>query len=333
MFDTIFPLIISDTDLTLWSECELRWFRARCQCLTRTEFNVDLTAGGAFASGMESVRKAYYNDKLPAREAIDLGKATILTLMHSQNVSDDELKSPERMAFALEKYFKEFPLEDEDIIPAQLEDGSFAIEHKLTAELPILHPVYKIPLIFKGKLDLLAQRMNRLTLVDEKTTKQISSNLDSLLATEGQFIGYAWLARQHGITISAAEIRKIAIQKTDIKFKAFDVPITDFMIGAWEQAFLTKVKNMVLKYLMVTENPDKFKDYFVPDYKLGCTAYFKACPFQDGCTTKFGESFIETNFTQMVWNSETRMTVPLTEFKKLVSESDDLVTLEMSEHD
>jgi hypothetical protein len=323
---TLFPLVLSNTDLSSWSSCQLKWYRERCQSWRKPSFNNDLAAGGSFAKGLETVRKAYYNDKLPAVEAIDLGYYTVIENLHEEmaksNTSTETLKSPERMGLALKEYFRYFPLDNEEVIPAQLEDGTYAIEHKFTVELPILHPELGVPLIFKGKLDMLAQSMGRIYIEDEKTTKAIKSNEADLLATAGQFIGYAWLAREKGIITVGAKVRKIAIQIKEIKCEEIEIPITDYMINLWYESMLSKVTEMVEKYKATMED-NNFKSHFVPDFQHGCTSFFRPCSFQDGCKSKYGENFISSNYQQLVWDSESRKEIPLTEYRTLLGLEND----------
>jgi hypothetical protein len=323
---TLFPLVLSNTDLSSWSSCQLKWFRERCQSWRKPSFNNDLAAGGSFAKGLETVRKAYYNDKLSAIEVIDLGYYTVIESLHDEmaksNASTETLKSPERMGLALKEYFRYFPLDNEEVIPAQLEDGTHAIEHKFTVELPILHPELGVPLIFKGKLDMFAQSMGRTYIVDEKTTKAIKSNEADLLATAGQFIGYAWLAREKGIITVGAKVRKIAIQIKEIKCEEIEIPITDYMINLWYESMLSKVTEMVEKYKATMEGSN-FKSHFVPDFQHGCTSFFRPCSFQDGCKSKYGENFISSNYEQLVWDSESRKEIPLTEYRTLLGLEND----------
>lgn len=314
---TIFPLILSNTDMSLWSQCHLRWFRERCQCLKKYAVNIDLEAGGAFAKGLEVTRKAFYNDGVPSQEAILLGYNTILDTMYEREADSDPLKSPERMALAIVEYFRVFPLDEEEVIPCVLEDGSHAIEHKLTVELPFNHPELDVPLIFKGKLDSLSTSIGRTYIVDEKTTKQIAYNEGDKLRTSGQFIGYAWLARKHGIEVAGAKVRKVAIQVKEIKVKEFEFPITDYMIDLWERAMFAKVSAMVAHYKQFQISED-FIEAFQPDYQLGCTAYNRPCRFMDGCTSVHGEKFLEAEFEQLVWDSESQTEVSLSDFRKLV---------------
>lgn|SRR5574343_179000 len=316
---TIFPLIISNTDLNLLSQCELKWFRERCQCLRKQSFNIDLTAGGSFAKGLELTRKAFYQDKKDSETSIEIGYNYILEEMHEKMKFEntDVLKSPERMALALKEYFKKWPLEDVEVIPAEREDGSFAIEHTITKELPVLHPELGVPLIFKGKLDMLATEMGRTWIVDEKTTKQISSNTGEMLRPAGQFAGYKWLAKQEGLEVQGVKIRKVAIQVREIKLEEFQIPITDFMVERWYSSLLNKLTNIANKYKSYISGED-FVSYFLPDYQQGCTSFNKSCPFVDGCVSANGEKFIKSEFEQIVWDAVNSREVSIDEYRELM---------------
>jgi len=169
-----------------------------------------------------------------------------------------------------------------------------------------------------------AVERGRTYIVDEKTTKAISANTADLLATAGQFIGYAWLARTQGITVSGAKIRKVAIQVKQIVVEEFEIPITEFQIDLWYKSLLYNVNCMVDSYKATMDNyPDTlFTDYFIPDFQHGCTSFFRACPFQDGCKSKYGENFIESNFQQVCWDSEARTEIPLADFRQLLGLGD-----------
>lgn len=316
---TIFPLIISNTDLTLLSQCELRWYRERSQCLRKYGFNIDLTAGAAFAKGIELTRTAFYFSKLDSREAIEIGYEHILESMHESMKDEDTdvLKSPERMALALKDYFKKFPLESSECIPMEREDGSFAIEHTLTAELPVLHPELDVPLIFKGKLDMLGREMGRLYTFDEKTCKTIASNSAAMLKTAGQFIGYSWLAREKGIIIEGAKVRKVAIQVKETKVEEIQIPITEYMVDMWFKSLVNKLEDLVSKYKLITKGKD-FNDVLTRDYQLGCTSFNKPCGYADACASSFGEKFLATEFEQLVWDSEGRKEVSIEEYRTLM---------------
>lgn len=328
---TLFPLIWSNTSLSLLSECELKFFRVAVQNLRKPSFNIDLSAGASFAKGLQTTRELYYNERYSSEEAIEIGATTVVEKLQSAMLSDNDetyLKSPERMALALKTYFKRFPLEEEELIPSLLEDGTGAIEHKLTCELPILHPELGIPLIFKGKLDMLATDGNgRNYIVDEKTTKAISSNTGSLMAASGQFLGYAWLLKQKGIDVHEAQIRKIAIQVKEIKVEPFTIALTPFAVENWYNSMLVKISKAAHAYSQYLQLPEAERTYFPPDFQSGCTSFFRPCQFMESCVSSSGDKALKdirpdgtgmSDFQQLVWESEKREEIPLADYRKLL---------------
>ena len=340
---TLFPLIISNTDMELWSHCELKWFRERCQHLSKPGFNINLKAGGSFASGLETVRKLYFNEGYSSEDAVEIGSQTCIDLLQKQielslievPYSDRNfLKNPQRMGLAVKQYFRKFPLEDEEIVPAILEDGTRAFEHKLTIELPILHPELEVPLIFKGILDLIQKdRYGRTYIVDDKTASAIYANTGEVIIASGQQIGYAFLARENGIKVNECQIRKVAILANEIKIpEPYLIPITPFILEKWLVGFISKVNTMVEKYklykesqLRGTENIET--NYFFPDYYVGCSVYNQPCMFIGSCTSKGEyESLLDiaddglgrSDFQQTCYNKENKERVSLQEYRNLL---------------
>jgi hypothetical protein len=74
---------------------------------------------------------------------------------------------------------------------------------------------------------------------------------------------------------------------------------------------------MVDKYKETMQGTD-FKEHFIPDYQHGCTSFFRPCPFQDGCKSKYGENFIESNFQQLAYDSQNRQEIPLADYRQLL---------------
>jgi hypothetical protein len=56
---------------------------------------------------------------------------------------------------------------------------------------------------------------------------------------------------------------------------------------------------------------------FLPDYGLGCTAYYKPCQFVDACTNEGGFKILHGKFSdykQVIWYSKNQIEVPLNEY-------------------
>ena len=332
---TLFPQIISNTDLSLISQCQFKWFRTRVQHLKKnvSSYNADLEAGGAYAYATQRVREAFYDKGKSAEEALEIGKFFLKERMEKEANGydiDSELKNPQRMCTALEAYFKKWPLEEEEFIPLQRIDGTYAIEQSLTAQLSVIHPETGKPLIFKGKLDNFPKRNDRIYIMDEKTTKNIRYNEAQLRQASGQFLGYAWLAKQHGIEVTDTRVRLIAIQQREIKLEEFIIPATPFAVNRWYNSTvnkLTVLSNKYKAYLDTAKSANSFVDetlFFDPDYEIGCTSYNKPCQFIESCTLETdNEALQETNlgilglsqFTQNSWDSETRTVISLKDLR------------------
>lgn len=326
--DTLFPLTFSHSMMqTMWS-CELKWFRLYCQRLVSGEArNPDLIAGGHFAKACEIVRKAYYNDKISVDNAIDLGYNSIL----ESEDTGDYVKSNERVALSLKKYFQRFPL-DNNITPIRLANGEHAIEYTFEFDLGIEHP--DIPgtnIKYKGKLDGLYEKKhqgNRVSVyvVDEKTTGSVfrlqGTQLIDLVKeenkykTEGQFIGYHWAARQLGVKTNASLIYKVPIMKEYEPAFCLEVPINDFMIDIWCSTLHNKIEELKDKYLYY-KNEDRLPHYsFYPVLTdSACNSWGRNCAYVEGCKKKEGEEILGISFQQQVYDSKAKKSISLKEYK------------------
>lgn len=327
--DSIFPINFSNSMLQDVHKCELLFFRKYCQRLTRWEIkNPDLIAGGLFAKGCQIIREAYYNDKISVDEAIERGHNYIL----ESEATGDYLKSNERVAFTLKKYFERYPLNG-DLTPVQLQDGTYAIEYAFEFDLGIPHP--EIPnqnLIYKGKLDGLYEktyRGNRIAthVVDEKTTKTVSRLNGTKLVdivkeedkyrTDGQFIGYHWAARQLGVNTESSLVYKVPIAKEHEHAICLEIPINQFMIDSWYYSTVGKIRELLEKYRVfkaLGENPNRT---FYPTYDgYACMSYNSSCNFTEGCRSKDGEEILNSTYQQKVWLSSEQREVSLKEYKQ-----------------
>lgn len=332
--DSLFPINFSNSMMQDIWKCELLFFRKHCQRLVNnTSKSSDLIAGGHFATGCELIRKAYFNDNLSIDNAIDIGYNYIL----DAEDTGDNIKSNERMALTLKKYFTRFPL-DSELTPVKLANGEHAIEYNFEFDLGIEHP--EIPnqnIVFKGKLDGLYEKKfqgNRVAcyVVDEKTTGQVSRlkgtkiidivKEENIYKTEGQFIGYHWAARQLGVQTTASLIYKVPIATNHEDAFELNIPINDFMIQQWSISTVNKIAELVEKYKYYKENQDVVGFHpqfsFYPSYTgNSCMAYSRPCTYTDGCKNKEGEEILAASMKQVCWDSTTKTEVPLKQFKLL----------------
>lgn len=326
---TLFPINFSNSMLASLAVCELKFFRENIQKLSNGEKSHHLIAGTLFAKGCEIIRKSYFNEGMLEEDAIDEGCYYILLAEDT----GDSLKSNERLALTLRKYFQRFPLSS-GLKPCKLIDGTFAIEYSFEFDLGIPHP--EIPeqnLIFKGKLDGLYEKtlptlQVKRYVVDEKTASSVHritgtkivdiQKEEAAFKTDSQLLIYHWAARKLGIETQASLIRKIPILTKHEDAFELDIPINQFMIDMWWDSTINQINELVEKYKFYKAKGGLPQVAFKPVYKgTNCTVWGSKCKFMDGCLSKDGEAILQSSFQQIVSSSDDPTGVPLEEYKKL----------------
>jgi hypothetical protein len=201
---------------------------------------------------------------------------------------------------------------------------------------PILHPTLKLPLLFSGRLDMLASYAGGIYMVDEKTTgSYFSKSWAAQWETRGQFTGYKWLGQQSGIPIlqnlSGAIIRGICLPSStatnedtkqkfysnieSIKHQQAITARSQYEVDNWHRSMVSTVQHMLTQYTAYLEHgetePEKF---FSGNWGSSCTDYGKGCPLIDTCKSINGERFLEGNYEQYIWRPEQHKRQLLSEY-------------------
>jgi hypothetical protein len=329
ILQTLFPINFSNSMLSDLATCELKFFRSQIQKLNNNTTSHHLIAGAHFATGCEIVRKSYFNEAKSIDDSIDAGYTYILLAEDT----GDSLKSNERMAETLKKYFTAFPL-DATMRPCKLVDGTFAIEYGFEFDLGIPHP--EIPgtnLVYKGKLDglyekVLPNKQIARYVVDEKTCSTVlrvagtkSPDLvkeSAAYMTDAQLISYNWAARKLGVTTTASLIRKVPILTKHEDAFELEIPVNNFMIDRWWDATRDTINELVEKYNYHKVNGGLPQKVFKPIYKgTSCTVWGSKCKYMAGCLSKNGEEVLANSFQQIVKSSEDTTGMSLVDYKKL----------------
>lgn len=330
--ETLFPLSFSASMLEDMYGCPQLFFKKYCQRLVGSGRSVDLYAGGLMANALEIVRKAYYNDKLPESEAIELG----CEFIGSSPETGDNLKSNVRLSQALERYFKTFPLSS-GLAPCELADATYAIEYPFSLDLGLPHP--EIPgtnLLFKGKLDFIGERSNFMGklerfVVDDKTASRISRipgskeiDVDRERAQymmRGQFKAYNFAAKMLGMGVVGTIVRKIPLTaSSDAPFEIV-VPCTEYELELWLYSVQNKIREFLERYKAFKKDRNFSPNYtFFPIDGSGtsCYTYARPCNFMVSCKNKDGEEIIQMSYRQGVRDSESGVEIPLIEYKQKV---------------
>lgn len=335
---TFFPIVLDSTQLESMN-CPIRFFHNHVQHISEGG-NVHLTAGRAFATGIQVVREQFYNHKQSMSDSISAGIEALYAEYGDNYFEWNPEKSADRMALALEGYFNEFDLRYDDVQPLQLESGNYSIEYSLMEEIvdtngePILHPILKVPLLFSGRLDLLATYAGKSFIVDEKTTGgYFNTNWAKQWETRGQFTAYCWLGRQSKYEelkrLNGAIIRGISLPKStakdeekrlafysnidNIKFNYTLTNRNDFEVACWHRDMVRKVQTMVKAYTQYVDNGSKNPElFFAGNWGGECTSY-NGCYYQETCKSPNGNHFLESK-EQHIWRPELHDRQPLAEF-------------------
>ena len=327
---TFFPLIWDSTQLAEAKACETSFYRRHIQHLNGEE-STDLIAGAAFAEGTHVARRAIYTEGKSVQEGVGEGITALYTSYGDHYNQWKEAKSVERMALALESYFAEYHPDYDDFRPIQLEDGSHAMEYNLMAEIrlpngePILHPTLRLPLLFNGRLDLLAEYAGEPWLVDEKTTgSYFTQTWPSSWNMRDQFTAYCWLAGQSGRPelekLRKCMIRGISLPSSSSKnedtrrnfysdignIKHMIAPTyrTDFMIENWYNSMIQTIVRLLGKYEMVQRSESKSPHaFFLKNGGSHCVSYGHNCFFTESCMNQNDEKYLEVE-EQYIWRPD-----------------------------
>jgi len=333
----MFPHTIDSTMLAAFRSCPQKMFRTYVQHWKPQSESVHLIAGGAFAKGIEVARKAYFEgirvsadisyapdatgvevrkvDWITAdnpeigghREtAEELGIAALLAAYGDFECPSDSAKSIERTAGALEFYFNAYPLGEDGMDPIQLPNGKRGIEYSFAHPLPVNHPVTGDPLLYTGRSDMIAEYLNGIYIVDEKTTSQLGASWPRQWEMRSQFTGYAWAALEDGIKTDGAIIRGVSILKTK-----YDTLQAITYRGDWE----------IERWLAQTvRDLTRMKECWEAgwwDYNMdtACGEY-GGCSLLQICKSKEPEGWLESYFEQRVWDPLARKQLSVEEWEQ-----------------
>lgn len=266
---------------------------------------VDLIAGGAFAAGMETMRRAYYEDGKDTGECLNEGVAALYRQYGGFMPEGKTNKTPERMAGALAFYAQQCPLEQERLIPLMLPDGRRMIEVGFNFPIPVQHPDKPQLLTYCGRFDALCLDEHDVAwVVDEKTTSQMGEKWSNQWPLDSQMTGYVWGARrlleQHGFDyeVGGAIINGIAIRLRDYEHVRIVTYRQDWEVDRWFGQMLRDVER--LKGAHLSGEYDMTLDH-------ACAFYNNPCEFAPLCLSRNPERLLQSGgWKEVRWNPVTR---------------------------
>ena len=281
-----FPTLLDSTMLSCFDSCERKFFYEFICHLAPLAISPHLHAGGAFARGIEIVRRSYYEQHRPLPAALADGARALITFHGDFNPKLAPIKSCENMLAALYSYFETYPPATDPYQPLIFPSGKPAVEFTFAIPTEVSHPETGEPLLYAGRADMIALYNDSLMcLVDEKTTGSISTKWADKWAMRGQFMGYCYAAQQSGYPISHCLIRGIGILKTKFSHIETLEHYPNFQLDAWWRTLNIKLERMVAAWESgLADDINALARSYIQSYGDGCSSY-AGCMFLDLCTS------------------------------------------------
>lgn len=301
----MFPHTIDSTMLAAFRSCPQKMFRTYVQHWKPKAESVHLVAGGAFAKGIEVARKAFFDQGASRDDAEALGLAALMTAYGDFSCPSDSAKSLERMCGALEFYLASYPLGDDGMLP-HVVGGKNAIEFSFAEPLNIVHPVTGNPILYTGRSDLIADYMNGIYVVDEKTTSSLGASWSRQWEMRSQFTGYIWAARRAGIEASGAVVRGVSILKTKYDTQQAITHRGQHEIDRWEKQVERDLQRMIQMWS---------EGYWDHNLDHACGEY-GGCSMVEICKSPTPDDWLPIYFEQRVWDPLARRQLSVEEWEK-----------------
>jgi hypothetical protein len=290
---TEFPELIDNTARELFFTCPQKFFRSTIQKLGPRFTSPHLHFGGAFAAGLEAIRKSAYDEGASDQEALDAGLVAAIKFWGDYVPPEDHLKNFENLLLALDYYVTVNPPSTDHIRPIKLSSGKHAIEFNFALPLPdTKHPVTGNPILYGGRFDMFAEFNNAPFIMDDKTTSRLGPTWRKQWVLNSQMTGYCWAAKEYGMPVVGAIIRGQSILSKSFDSLEEVVYRPPWMMERWLEQLIKDVHRMIAAW--------EQQSY---DYAIGsaCAAY-GGCEFLRLCQSPNPESWIKTDYKNKHWN-------------------------------
>lgn len=289
---TAFPDVIDNTAREQFSTCPMRFKYSSIWKLTPARTSIHLHAGGAYAAGLEAMRKAFYDCHVSEADALATGIEALVRFYGDYEPEEKDLKTCERMVMALISYVDQYPLATDIVRPLQLPNGKHAVEFTFAIPIDVTHPTTGNPILYAGRYDFLGVRDGSLFVVDDKTTSRLGATWAAQWDLNSQFTGYCWAAKQFDYPVVGAIIRGQSILKTGTEHAQAIIYRPDWQIERWYENLCRNVERAIAAWHTGTY-----------DYALGasCSAY-SGCEFKKLCLSQNPTNWIPGNYVQRHWN-------------------------------
>ena len=296
-----FPTVLDSSLLAAFRSCHQKGFLEYFQHYKPRTPSVHLHAGAAYAAGLEAAREAFFLHGKPEEEAIVEGLHALLVHYGDFPCPEDSPKSAGRMAGALEYYFSQYPLSEDKCVPVTLPSGKKGIEFSFAEPIDASHPETGDPLIYVGRMDMIAEYAGAIYGEDDKTTSQLGASWSKQWDLRSQFTAYCWGAGRAGFPLQGFLVRGVSILKTKYETQQALTYRPAWMIERWYDQLLRDVAAMKGCW-----------ESGIWDYDLdhACTEY-GGCIFRKVCMSQDPTPWLVQDFERRRWDPVTREEAPL----------------------
>jgi len=257
--------------------------------------SIHLTAGGAFAAGLEAYRMAYYAQEAGHRPSLAAAFRAAVSYWGPYEPPMDTNKSLPAVLEALQAYFTEWwPAETDLLQPHRRRDGAPSVEFSFSIPLPgLYHPETNDPLFYVGRLDMLGTFNGQLFVVDEKTTSQMGAAWTKNWDLRGQFTGYVWAAKELlSLPVVGAIVRGVCFRKYDLDHAEVLTYRPAWLVDEW----MSRTQEAIAQCLQWWD-----RDLYFPNHDNSCTAY-GGCKYLPLCTKADPEPWIAMDYEVDRWD-------------------------------
>lgn len=284
-----FPHIIDNTQRGTFIECPTKWRNSFLWNRAPASPNVHLHAGGAFAAGLETTRKAFYRDGKSDAEARSMGLQRLWEFYGTFEPDErDKQKDWRNMSKALVAYFDRYQLGSDYLQPFMVA-GEPLVELTFAQPIDVLHPQTGDPILYAGRFDMYAvHRGYNVNFVnDEKTSKQLGAQWIKQWDTAAQFTGYCWASKQLGLAPAGAIVRGIGLLVNEITFAEAITYRDQWRIDQWYAQLCHDITRMIACWR--DDRFDKAEDHACNNY--GVCTFAQICFHRDGDERVMGPEF------------------------------------------
>lgn len=276
-----FPIAIDSSAFGDLTACQAKYYWRHLRGLTDRSIKVDLHFGGVIAHSLDVLRRAFFFDKLPREEALHKMRLAALTKWGDfpeqplDRRGQPHVKSLPALLDTLESYVEYFGLETDELTPISSE-FSFALPIPRTS-----HPETGEPILWTGRIDMVAKGLGGVWIVDEKSTSRLGPSWADQWMLRPQFIGYAWALHEHGYNPSGVVVRGLGIYKDRVEFKPVVVTVTPHMVELFLDQVVDAIERLKTSYYAGNQVLT-VRDVFHHSFGTACSQY-GTCQFLPLC--------------------------------------------------